>query len=236
MNIPRLLPLLLAVLFVQAFAQMAAENALASTEYPLDIARRLQNRYDHIESLNFHFKQQVTGQMAGRDKAASGEAWFLKNADGGRMRWNYVNPQQVLVSDGQKFSMYFEELKQMIVSDADSLDQELTYSFFSGRGNLERDFHILPADEAYGLQDYQGKGAKIIKLVPIKDQAQVEDIHLWVNADSLIERIVLRDHLDTRTTLTFSAIRPNALAGLAPAEVRQLFSFTPPAGTEIIRQ
>ncbi|MDR0477257.1 MAG: outer membrane lipoprotein carrier protein LolA [Desulfobulbaceae bacterium] len=230
MNLPRLLflPLLFAILLAQV--------AMAQGEYPQDIARRLQNRYDHMESLNFHFNQQVTGQMAGRDKAASGEAWFLKSTDGGRMRWNYVNPQQVLVSDGQKFSMYFQELKQMIVSNADSLDQELTYAFFSGRGNLERDFYILPANEEYGLQDNQGKGAKIIKLVPKKDQAQVEDIHLWVNADSLIERIVLRDHLDTRTTLTFSAVRPNALSGLTSAEVKQLFSFSPPAGTEIIRQ
>ena len=232
MNAPRLvfLPLLFAILLVQA--------AVAETqaEYPPDIARRLQNRYDHIDSLNFHFNQQVTGQMAGRDKTASGEAWFLKNADGGRMRWNYAHPQQVLVSDGHKFSMYFKELKQMIVSDADSLDQELTYAFFSGRGNLERDFYILPADEEYGVQNYQGKGVKIIKLVPKKEQAQVEDIHLWINADSLIERIVLRDHLDTRTALTLSAIQPNALAGLAPAAVRQLFAFTPPTGTEIIRQ
>jgi len=57
-----------------------------------------------------------------------------------------------------------------------------------------------------------------------------------VNANSLIERISIRDHLDTRTTLTLSAIRPDALAGLAPAAIGELFSFTPPAGTEIIRQ
>jgi len=234
MNTSRLIVPLLPLAIV--LAVLLAGNTLAGTEYPLDIARRLQNRYDHMESLNFHFKQNVTGQMAGRDKAASGEAWFLKGADGGRMRWNYVNPQQVLVSDGHEFSMYFEELKQMTITDADSLDQELTYSFFSGRGNLERDFHILPADEAYGIQDYEKGAVKIIKLVPKKDQAQVEDIHLWVNADSLIERIVLRDHLDTRTTLTLSAIKPNALAGLSPAEVKRLFSFTPPAGTEVIRQ
>ncbi|HBT97431.1 MAG TPA: hypothetical protein DEB25_07275 [Desulfobulbaceae bacterium] len=232
MNTSRLifppLLLLLAILF--------AQTALAAIEYPLDIARRLQNRYDHMSSLNFHFSQQVTGQMTGRDKAASGEAWFLKSTDGGRMRWNYTNPQQALVSDGQEFSMYFAELKQMIVSDANALDQELTYSFFSGRGNLERDFHILPADAEYGIQDH-GKGVvKIIKLVPQKEQAQVEDIHLWVNADSLIERIVLRDHLDTRTTLTLSAIKPDALTGMSLTAVSQLFSFTPPSGTEIIRQ
>jgi len=230
---PIFLSLFVAVAIVQA---ALAGAALAETEYPLDIARRLQNRYDHMESLNFHFNQKVTGQMAGRDKTASGEAWFLKGADGGRMRWNYANPKQVLVSDGRKFSMYFEELKQMIVSDANSLDQELTYAFFSGRGNLERDFHILPAGEEYGIQDYQHAAVKVIKLVPKKEQAQVEDIHLWVNADSLIERIVLRDHLDTRTTLTLSAIKPNALTDMSQASIKQLFSFTPPAGTETIRQ
>ena len=233
MNAPRLVflsffPFFLLALFTQA--------AVAQTEYPLDIARRLQNRYDHLASLGFHFDQKVTGQMAGRDKVASGEAWFLKSPDGGRMRWNYASPQQVLIRDGQEFFMYFKDLKQMIISDAKSLDQELTYSFFSGRGNLERDFHIRPADAEYGIQDYQGAATKIIKLVPKKEQAQVQNIHLWVNANSLIERISIRDHLDTRTTLTLSAIRPDALAGLAPAAIGELFSFTPPAGTEIIRQ
>ncbi|MDR3090460.1 MAG: outer membrane lipoprotein carrier protein LolA [Desulfobulbaceae bacterium] len=230
MNISRFIlpPLILLTLLCQA--------AIGQIEYPTDIARRLQSRYDHMTSLNFRFQQNVTGQMAGRDKTASGEAWFLKGQDGGRMRWNYAAPQQVFVSDGRELSMYFAELKQMIISDSDALDQELTYSFFSGRGNLERDFYILPADEEYGLQDYAKAAVKIIKLKPKKDQAQVEDIHLWVNAESLIERIVIRDHLDTRTTLAISAIRPDALAGLAASAARQLFSFNPPSGTEIIRQ
>ncbi len=206
-----------------------------SIEYPEDIAQRLQARYDKIGSLAFSFIQNSSGDMTGRPRKGSGRASFVKLNGKRYMRWDYAIPdKQVLVSDGELFSMYFAELQQMIISPADTLEADLTYSFFTGKGTLKNDFHIRPADE-----EYQGENDaefQVIKLIPKTAQSQVQDIHLWVTADSLIRRISIRDHFDTLTVLNLSDIEIDALVGRNPRELLSFFSFVPPEGTEIIRQ
>lgn len=206
-----------------------------NSEYPEDIADRLQARYDKIDSLTFNFTQSTSGEMSGRPRKASGSAAFVKIGGKSYMRWDYTIPdKQVLVSDGELFSMYFAKLEQMIISPAESLDADLTYAFFTGRGILKKDFHIRPAEE-----NFHSEGSsefKVIKLIPQTAQSQVQDIHLWVTPDSLIRRINIRDHFGTITVLNLSDIETNALADKDPKELLSFFSFVPPKGTEIIRQ
>lgn len=207
----------------------------SNIEYPEDIAQRLQARYDKITSLTFNFTQNSSGDMTGRPRKGSGRASFVK-LDGKRyMRWDYSIPdKQVLVSDGKIFSMYFAELQQMIISPADTLEADLTYSFFTGKGTLKNDFHIRPANEEF--QGENNAEFQVIKLIPKTAQSQVQDIHLWVTPDSLIRRISIRDHFDTLTVLNLSDIEIDSLIGKNPRELLSFFSFVPPEGTEIIRQ
>lgn len=206
-----------------------------NTESPESIADRLQARYDKIDSLSFNFTQSTSGEMSGRPRKASGRAAFVKIESKSYMRWDYTIPdKQVLVSDGELFSMYFAKLEQMIISPAESLDADLTYAFFTGRGVLKKDFHIRPAEG-----DFQSENSpefSVIKLIPKTAQSQVQDIHLWVTPDSLIRRINIRDHFGTITVLNLSDIETNALANKDPQELLSFFSFVPPEGTEIIRQ
>jgi len=119
----------------------AGQNSAETQE---DIARRLQQNYDQIKSLSFHFTQNTTGELSGRPQQGSGTAWFVKEkkSEGtpgtiGKMRWDYATPEkQILVSDGVNFSMYFAKLEQMIVSPAETMRTDITYSFFTGAGNL----------------------------------------------------------------------------------------------------
>ncbi|MFT5726255.1 MAG: outer membrane lipoprotein carrier protein [Desulforhopalus sp.] len=207
----------------------------AETEYPEDIAARLQLRYDDMKSLTFNFNQDTRGEITGRPRKGSGTATFLKSNTKSRMRWDYLSPKkQIILNDGNLFYMYFQELQQMIISPAENLENDLTYSFFSGKGNLKNDFHIRPADpdfESDAKLDF-----KVIKLVPIIPHSQVQDIHLWVSADSLIRRIHIQDHFGTITVLNLSDINPDALEGSSQTEIESLFSFSPPEGTEIIQQ
>jgi outer membrane lipoprotein carrier protein len=214
---------------------LVAAHGQNGKEDPEDIAGRLQNRYDKIGSITFNFTQNTSGDMAGRARKGTGKAAFVKLEGNSYMRWDYTSPdRQVLVSDGKTFSMYFANLQQMIVSPADTLDADLTYSFFTGKGLLMQDFHIRPADE-----DLQPEGKtefQVIKLIPKTPQSQVQDIHLWVTPDSLIRRIRIQDHFGTITVLNFSDIVVNSLVGKDPQELLPIFSFVPPEGTEIIRQ
>lgn len=130
--------------------------------------------------------------------------------------------------------MYFSKMQQMIVTSADTLDADLTYSFFTGRGILKRDFYIRPANEEF--QPESETEFKVIKLIPKTPQSQVQDIHLWVTPNSLIRRINIRDHFGTVTVLNLSDIEVDGLVGQDPEKLLSFFSFVPPEGTEIIRQ
>jgi outer membrane lipoprotein carrier protein len=207
----------------------------AETEYPESIAERLQHRYDDMKSITFNFNQDTRGEITGRPRKGSGTAAFLKSKTKSRMRWDYLNPKkQVILNDGTQFYMYFEELQQMIISPSETLENDLTYSFFSGKGNLKNDFYIRPADPDFE-NDTQVE-FKIIKLVPIIPHSQVQDIHLWVSSDSLIRRIHIQDHFGTITVLNLSDITPDALGDTSPTAIKSLFSFVPPEDTEIIQQ
>jgi outer membrane lipoprotein carrier protein len=225
----------------QPWPLTASQN---NTESPEDIARRLQQNYDQITSLNFHFTQKTEGELSGRAQQGSGTAWFVKekktqDAPGtpGKMRWDYTTPEkQILVSDGVNFSMYFDKLQQMIVSPAETMRTDITYSFFTGTGNLLKDFSVSAPNPEFTPGKEAADKSKVIKLTPKENQSQVSAIHLWVTTDSLIQRIDILDHFDTRTTLDLSDMKVNTLATDDRKAMDALFLYTPPEGTEIIYQ
>jgi len=211
--------------------------AHAGEETPAEIGARLQEKYNHIKSLTFDFVQHTSGQLAGRGGSGSGKAYFLKTGKQAKMLWDYYSPdKQVILSDGTTLSMYFTKQKQMIITPADSLQQDVTYSFFSGAGNLEDDFLIGPPDPEVGETESNKNSFKIIKLIPKTPRSQVKMINIWVTADSLIQRMEIRDYFDTITVLNFTNIKIDSLVGENQKSLKALFSFTPPQGTEIIHQ
>ncbi len=211
--------------------------AHAGKETPEEIGARLQAKYDKIKSLTFNFTQYTSGQLTGRGVRGSGMAYFIKTGKQSKMLWDYNSPdKQVILSDGITLYMYFAKQKQMIITPANSLQQDITYSFFSGAGSLNDDFWVLPPDPDVGVTETDQASFKIIKLIPRKPHSQVKMIHVWVTSDSLIQRMEIRDYFDTITTLNFSNIKVDSLVGESQQSLNALFSFTPPKGTEIIRQ
>jgi len=191
----------------------------------LEIAQKLQKTYDQTTSIVADFKQTSSVPMSRRQRKGSGSLVIQKP---GLMRWDYQAPEeQVLVSDGTTISMYFAGNKQMIVMPAkDYLKSDITYSFFSGSGDILRDFEILPPQET-DLDSHFHQ----IKLIPKKNHPQVNSLTVSVDRESfLIKRLVIVDHFDSVTDLLFVNLKVNEHK---PAD---FFSFTPPPGTEIIRQ
>ncbi len=231
---PRLI-ILLAVLSLLPL-QLHAEEKINENE-ALATAQRLQLHLDELCSISFTFAQQTKGSMSSRSRQASGKAFFIKDENGAKMRWNYAVPErQVIISDGITVKMYFEKLNQMIVTPAKALQEDVTYSFFTGEGKIEENFLIKRDDSEPGTDDAKTEHPyQVIKLVPRAPTSQINSILLWVNADSQIQRIVIRDTFDTLTILTLSNIEENSLPQNED-EINLLFSFTPPKGTEIIQQ
>lgn len=202
----------------------------------LQVAQELRQHLRELSSLSFHFNQRTRGQMSGRPRQATGQAYLAKNESGAKMRWDYQTPdRQVIISDGKELSMYFENLNQMIIAPAESLQQDITYSFFTGDDDIEDDFIV-----SSGLQETEKRNElaqfDVIKLVPKAPTSQIQSIRIWVTKLSQIKRIEIQDTFDTLTLLNISQIQENAQIVDGIPVNDSFFTFTPPQGTEIIRQ
>lgn len=216
--------LLSSLLFILAFLPV---QVCAGELTLLEVAGRLQSTYEQTMTLTATFQQSTSSQMSQRKKQGRGTLVLAKP---GLMRWDYQEPDvQVFVCDGKNIGMYFAKEKQMILTDATHyLESDVTYSFFSGTGNILKDFEVMaPEEEAVeeSLDLYH------IKIIPRKGHPQVDYIHIWVDQETfLLRRIRVTDKFGSETDIVFADIKRNAEVD------KMLFTFTPPAGTEIVQQ
>mgnify|MGYP001428869196 FL=1 len=198
----------------------------------LEIAQKLQSTYEKALNLVADFKQTTAMKFSSRVRQGSGTMIFRKP---GRMRWDYRSPDyQVLISDGETISMYFEKSNQMIVSNArEYLQSDVTYSFFAGTGDILKDFDVSDPDLVTDSMD----NSFLIKLTPKSSHPHVSSIHAWISHDTfLITHLQIVDHFETVTDLFFFNILINADHYDSREIKEDLFLFIPPADTEIIEQ
>lgn len=216
--------LLLTSLFLAV--PLFASSSLGAELSPKEVARRLQATYEKTTSMSAHFRQITSVRMSRREKRGSGTVVISKP---GHMRWDYLTPAaQVIVSNGETVTMYFKQSKQMIITPAEEyLQSDVTYSFFTGKGDILRDFEVMPAPKDADTDP----DSYVIKLVPRKPNPQVAELLVGVDRDTfLINRLQIIDQFGSITDLFFSKIKTNVKIPAA------LFTFTPPPGTEIIHQ
>jgi len=190
---------------------------------PLELAQKLQARYEETKTMSADFKQSTSVPMSNRKRLGAGKVVISKP---GRIRWDYQAPdKQVLISDGKKVSMYVANAAQMIVQPVSQyINSDVTYAFFAGTGNIVRDFKVLPPERQADAN------LKAIKLVPKTPHPQVDYLHVWIDDTFMVRRLEIVDHFGSITDLAFSNITRNE--PVAP----ETFVFTPPLGTEIIEQ
>lgn len=198
---------------------------------PREVALRLQNTYEKATNMVADFRQTSAMKFSSRVQKGSGTMIFRKP---GQLRWDYQNPsEQLFLSDGKTFSMYFARSKQMIVSSArEYLQSDVTYSFFTGTGDILQDFTAAGPDIANSADN-----TFLIKLTPRASHPHVAAMYAWVTMNSfLLSHLQIIDHFETVTDLYFDNIQINA-ANYGNRKIEdQLFVFSPPAGTEIIDQ
>ncbi|NNK92828.1 MAG: outer membrane lipoprotein carrier protein LolA [Desulfobacterales bacterium] len=237
-----IVPIFCCFIFFSVFIVKASDaygsSVFQLNQSPAQLATRLQENYQKISSLSFSFNQKTSGQMSGRQKTGKGNGILAKTSEGPRVRWNYTTPdRQVLISDGQTIAMYFEKLNQMIITPVDTAQLDFLFSLFSGEDPLVDMFMLLPPQDHGSAEIIESDHSlDTLQLVPKQPESQIKQIKLWINEATIIRRIELIDFFDTRTILNFSSIVVNPLDGKDAAAVETIFSFTPPDGTEIIKQ
>jgi outer membrane lipoprotein carrier protein len=203
------------------------QKTVAGDITPRRIAENLQERYETAQSFSADFSQETLLQLgSGRKREGKGSVVIQKP---GHMRWDYREPDpQIIICDGKSISIYLEKAKQLLVGDArDYLQSDVTYTFFTGTGDILKDFDVLPPDDG---RIETGAGF-VIKLIPKESHPHVDTLMVVVDKTSfLVKKLVINDRFGSITTMTFSNMRVNVPF---PAG---FFTFEPPPGTEIIRQ
>ena len=203
----------------------------------LDIARRVQERYEQSDSMRCDFVQLYRSAATRKVTRDSGKLAVKKP---GKMRWDYLDPERKLyISDGETVYWYLPEDRQvtrMRLADADQ--QQTQILFLMGEGNLLRDFEISDASEPnrsdfeeFILVDYRSdlpdyEGSFFLRMVP-KREEEFDYLILVVNPkDYDVERMVVFDAFGNTTDYLFLRIERPQLAD-------NIFNFTVPRGVEV---
>lgn len=211
-------PLILLALFCAGTLQAAPT--------PREIAARLQQQYEEAKSFSADFHQATTLQI-GRSRTRQGAGSVVIQRPG-EMRWDYTTPEpQVIICDGKTITIYLEKAKQLIIGDArEYLQSDVTYAFFTGTGDILRDFKAAAPEEG----QIETADSYRITLTPRKQHPHVAKLTVTVDKKSfLIKELQIADHFGSLTKMTFSNLRLNKLF---PDD---FFHITPPPGTEIIK-
>lgn len=206
---------------VSLLALGAAGAAQSQAPSAVELARRLQTRYETISDFTADFSQTYHGLLLRRAATERGKMLLRKPS---RIRFTYESPdRKIFVSDGSQFYSYFPEDKSGTVSPLPK-DDELSTAllFLAGRGDAVRDFTpSLPAP--------QPDGEWHLRLVPRSRHADFDSLTLIVDRGTLALRGFVTVDDQGTNTIRFTNLRENT--GLRDAAF--LFSF--PKGTEISR-
>jgi outer membrane lipoprotein carrier protein len=184
-----------------------------------DIVKSLQARYDTTAGFRADFQQEVASATLGQKVQAHGSVVFKKP---GRMRWEFVEPKQTLVSDGKYFWFYQPTENQVIKTPfQQAFTSNTPTSFLLGVGRLDKDFTVSIASETADV--YQ------LHLVPKQDPEAIGLLDLTVNAKTFdIQQAVVTDPLGNVTRLQlFHIDRTTPITD-------ELFHFSIPPGVDVV--
>lgn len=197
----------------------------------------IQKVYRELSSLRFDFSQLTRTGL--RNRPGKGNAVFIRMADPekpGIMRWNYTQPdQQVILNDGNNLSIYTRKDQQLLITPAAEFNNDITYAIFTGTSNLSDDFQAAPPNNRYGFS-LTDTPLKAIKLTPRKPHAQIKTVQLWFDDSNIIHQILLEDHFDSITELTFTNIQINTIKEQDNKVIEAILDLDLAPNTEIITQ
>jgi outer membrane lipoprotein carrier protein len=183
-----------------------------------DLARRVDQYYNHLHSLKTDFSE--TYQGLGVQRSERGTLLLLKP---GRMRWEYTYPAGKLFLLDGKFAWFYTrgdpQVQRIPAKQLDDLRSPLR--FLLGHTELAREINNLTLSAA-------SNGRYILSGRPKGQEARVARLSLTVTPDGVITAIEIEETDGALTQFTFTGEQPNA------AIHAQVFRFTPPPGVPVV--
>ena len=173
--------------------------------------------FNGLLTMQADFDQQVVDGNRQLLQSSQGHMWIMRP---GRFRWDYETPyKQQLVADGERLWSYDEELEQVTVQPASEVLTSTPAMLLSGDQPLEQLFNIEETTATAAEQR--------VTLIPKSDDSNVTRLHVHFSG-GLLTRIDAEDSFGNTTQFSFTRLERN------PKLDEKLFSFTPPAGADVV--
>lgn len=202
--------LLLVAIFLSIGDQASAQTADTVFE-------RLKEKYASIESLRAEFSQTMTSSYM--DEEATSQGVLVIQGE----RYRVETEGQTLVTDGKVTWVYMPSQNQVLINDYRNDEQSFSISEF-----------LFGYDENYDASEVNtatvgGEKHFVLTLRPKRDDAFFTEATLAMrDRDNVITRLQVVDVNGTTMVFNLDNIQLN------PALKDNVFSFTPPQGTEVI--
>jgi outer membrane lipoprotein carrier protein len=184
-----------------------------------EIIKKLQARYDATAGFRADFRQEVESATLGQRVESRGQVLFKKP---GRMRWEFHEPEQLVVADGTFFWLYQPTDNQVIrMPFQQAFRSNVPVSFLTGVGRLDQDF--IPSLSGETTETY------ILRLTPKHEAEGTGLLDLEIRTETFdIVQATITDPLGNTTRVRFTNIDRETLPDDA------LFRFTVPDGVDVI--
>jgi len=202
--------LLIVAIFLGMVDQAAAQSADTVFE-------RLKEKYDTIESLRAEFSQTMTSSYM--DDEVTSKGVLVIQGD----RYRVETDGQTLVTDGDVTWVYMPSQNQVLINDHN--DDEQTFSI--------NEF-LFDYDENFDASDVKtatlgGQKHFVLTLTPKSEDAFFTEATLSMrDSDDVITQLQVVDVNGTTMLFNLENIQLN------PTLQDNIFSFTPPQGTEVV--
>jgi len=179
-------------------------------------AARLESALQGLSGFRAEFRQVVTDAEGRQTEAAFGAVALARP---GKFRWDYREPEQLIVSDGVTVWLYDVDLAQVTIRSAAETLVGTPALLLSGRADLASEFDTADG----GVED----GLAWTLLTPKSAESDFRELAVGI-AGGTLRRMRLVDRLGQTTRIEFDAIERN------PRFEAGTFSFTPPPGVDVV--
>ena len=193
---------------------------------PEQVVTQVQKQYDSTGVFKTRFRQESRLKSQGAGDSADGLLYFKKPS---QMRWEYQAPaaqKKEVIADGRDVYIYIPQDKTVMVYPMKQvMRSDLVMRFFSGIGELQRDFTVA------WQTPYPGYGPMKILLKPTKAQPDLKELTLTIDPQTyLVQTLEFSNAYGDFTRMNFSGTQLNV--SLDP----NFFKFTPPPGVQVVRE
>lgn len=172
---------------------------------------------ENVTTISGDFRQQLVDAEGNVIEESAGSLAIQRP---GRFRWSYDEPyQQLLVADGLNVWSYDVDLEQVTVKPQSEALASTPALLLGGSSDVLQDFDYVGS--------FEDRGTTWVQLKPKDTDSGFNRVELGFT-DSALSRMLFGDNLEQTTLIALTDVTFNE------AVDPQLFSFTPPAGVDVV--